>query len=268
MKNVNSNSNLVAEYAYNDKGIRYRKKLGNGDIIRYVVDGDRILQEQHNSFVINYLYSLNNLFGFIYNNVTYIYERNIFGDIVRIYNTNGDIVGEYIYDAFGNGTIICDVDGIATLNPFRYRGYVWDQQTKLYYLRSRYYAPDKLRYISADNSVTEIYVYCSNNPTCKRDDSGYSAVYSLEGTRKLHDVVVEKVKAEKDNFGYDALLNQYVDMVKAGIVDPAKVTRSALVNAASIASMLLTTEAAIVEIPEEKPAMPDMSAMQGMGGMM
>ena len=54
-------------------------------------------------------------------------------------------------------------------------------------------------------------------------------------------------------------------MFKAGIVDPAKVTRSALVNAASVASMLLTTEAAVVDIKEDKPAMPDMS---GMGGMM
>ena len=82
------------------------------------------------------------------------------------------------------------------------------------------------------------------------------------------DVVVEKVKELGGNQGYDALNDEFVDMFKAGIVDPAKVTRSALENAASIAAMLLTTEAAIVEIPEEKPAAPDMSAMGGMGGMM
>ncbi len=81
------------------------------------------------------------------------------------------------------------------------------------------------------------------------------------------DVVIDKVKEEKGSFGYDALRNEYTDMIKAGIVDPAKVTRSALENAASVASMLLTTEAAVVDIPEEKPAMPDMSAMAGMGGM-
>ena len=81
------------------------------------------------------------------------------------------------------------------------------------------------------------------------------------------DVVVETVKAEKDSYGYDALLNTYTDMFKSGIVDPAKVTRSALENAASIAAMLLTTEAAVVDIPEEKSATPDMSAMAGMGGM-
>lgn len=81
------------------------------------------------------------------------------------------------------------------------------------------------------------------------------------------DVVIDKVRAEKDSFGYDALRNEFTDMFKAGIVDPAKVTRSALENAASVASMLLTTEAAVVDIAEDKPAMPDMSAMAGMGGM-
>ena len=62
---------------------------------------------------------------------------------------------------------------------------------------------------------------------------------------------------------------KYTDMIKAGIVDPSKVTRSALENAASVASMLLTTEAAVIDIPEDKPAAPAMPAgMGGMGGMM
>ena len=84
------------------------------------------------------------------------------------------------------------------------------------------------------------------------------------------DVVVDMVKSEKDAFGYDALLERYTDMFAAGIVDPAKVTRSALENAASVGSMLLTTQAAVVDIPEESKA-PDMSAAMagmGMGGMM
>ena len=82
------------------------------------------------------------------------------------------------------------------------------------------------------------------------------------------DVVVDNVRSGKDAYGYDALRYKYTDMFEAGIVDPAKVTRSALENAASVASMLLTTEAAVVELPEEKTAAPDMSSMAGMGGMM
>ncbi|MDR1168124.1 MAG: chaperonin GroEL [Heliobacteriaceae bacterium] len=80
------------------------------------------------------------------------------------------------------------------------------------------------------------------------------------------DVVLDTILSNEGSYGYDALEGKYVDMYKAGIVDPAKVARSALMNAASVGSMLLTTEAAVVEIPEEKSA-PDMSAMAGMGGM-
>ena len=84
------------------------------------------------------------------------------------------------------------------------------------------------------------------------------------------DVVVDCVLSKEGAYGYDALNSKYVDMFQAGIVDPAKVTRSALTNAASVASMLLTTEAAVVELPEENaPAAPAMPAgMGGMGGMM
>ncbi len=83
------------------------------------------------------------------------------------------------------------------------------------------------------------------------------------------EVIAEKVKEAGNNIGFDALNNKYVDMVKAGIVDPAKVTRSALENAASIAAMLLTTEAAIVDSPDENkgggmPGMPE-GGMPGMG---
>ncbi len=82
------------------------------------------------------------------------------------------------------------------------------------------------------------------------------------------DVVVEEVKKLPESEGFDALTNEYVDMFTAGIVDPAKVTRSVLENAVSVASMLLTTEAAVVDIPkpEAAPAMPPMGG--GMGGMM
>jgi chaperonin GroEL len=69
-------------------------------------------------------------------------------------------------------------------------------------------------------------------------------------------VIVERIKAEKNNIGYNAMTNEFVDMISAGIVDPAKVTRSALQNAASIASMLLTTECLVAEKKEEKPATP------------
>ncbi len=83
----------------------------------------------------------------------------------------------------------------------------------------------------------------------------------LEGS-----VIVEKIKNGEAGIGFDALNEKYVNMFEAGIVDPTKVTRSALQNAASVASMLLTTEAAVADEPKEEPAMPPMGG--GMPGMM
>ncbi len=83
-------------------------------------------------------------------------------------------------------------------------------------------------------------------------------------------VVNEVEKNSKDGFGFNAASGEYVDMFKDGIIDPLKVTRVALQNAVSVSSLLLTTEATINEIKEDKPApaMPDMGGMGGMGGMM
>ena len=83
-------------------------------------------------------------------------------------------------------------------------------------------------------------------------------------------VVVDKVKQGSGNYGYNAASGVYGDMIEMGILDPAKVTRSALQAAASIGSLMITTEAMIAEVPDDKgaPAMPDMGGMGGMGGMM
>lgn len=81
-------------------------------------------------------------------------------------------------------------------------------------------------------------------------------------------VVVNKVLEGKGNYGYNAGSGEYGDMIEMGVLDPAKVTRSALQHAASIAGLMLTTDCMIAEIPEEKPVMPDMGGMGGMGGMM
>ena len=83
-------------------------------------------------------------------------------------------------------------------------------------------------------------------------------------------VVVDKVKSGSGNYGYDAATGEYGDMIELGILDPAKVTRSALQAAASVAGLMITTEAMVADLPEEKGAgggMPDMGGMGGMGGM-
>ena len=84
-------------------------------------------------------------------------------------------------------------------------------------------------------------------------------------------VVLNEVAKGKGNYGYNAATNEYGDLVKMGIIDPTKVTRFALQNAASVTGLLLTTEAMVAEAPQDDvPAspMPDMGGMGGMGGMM
>ncbi|MGE7676266.1 chaperonin GroEL [Lysinibacillus sp. NPDC094403] len=84
----------------------------------------------------------------------------------------------------------------------------------------------------------------------------------LEGS-----IIVDRLKREKIGVGFNAATGEWVNMIEAGVVDPAKVTRSALQNAASVAALFLTTEAVVADIPEPASAMPDMSGMGGMGGM-
>jgi len=87
----------------------------------------------------------------------------------------------------------------------------------------------------------------------------------LEGS-----VIVDRLKREEVGTGFNAANGEWVNMIQAGIVDPTKVTRSALQNAASVAAMFLTTEAVVADKPEPagQGGMPDMSGMGGMGGMM
>ncbi len=94
-----------------------------------------------------------------------------------------------------------------------------------------------------------------------------SPLYTIAANAGLEgSVIISKVRESEPGTGFDALTEQYVDMVSAGILDPAKVTRSALQNATSVASTLLTTESVVANIKEDTPAMP--AGGPGMGGMM
>lgn len=131
--------------------------------------------------------------------------------------------------------------------------------------------------IKAAKALAEKMSVCKDKSDCSEDSRTGAEILlrSLdapliqiaENAGERGEVIAEKVKELEGSQGFDALNSTYVDMFKAGIVDPAKVTRSALENAASVAGMLLTTEAAIVSEEEKSSGMPDMGAMGGMGGM-
>ena len=104
-----------------------------------------------------------NKIQFDFNDTHYYYITNLQGDIVAILRSDGIIVAEYEYDAWGNCTIIQNLNNIANTNPLRYRGYYYDTDTGLYYLQSRYYDSNIGRFINADDAeLLGMSVYMKN----------------------------------------------------------------------------------------------------------
>ena len=119
---------------------------------------------------------------------TYLYEKNIQGDVVAVYDYAGDLVVRYAYNAWGAvseteyGSEYCEESFEVLCNPFRYRGYYYDTETDLYYLNSRYYDPAVGRFLNADGYINangdligfNMFAYCSNNPVNRIDFLGTS----------------------------------------------------------------------------------------------
>lgn len=123
--------------------------------------------------------------------IIYWYEKNLQGDIVAIYDSEGTLCISYIYDAWGNCRASYEsgyITSVARLNPFRYRGYYYDDDLKLYYLQSRYYDPNTCRFINADIYIStgygiignNMFAYCNNIPTCYSDPEGTDITYDCD----------------------------------------------------------------------------------------
>ena len=127
-----------------------------------------------------------------FNGALYSYIHNLQGDVVGIVDSAGSLVVEYKYDAWGKPTLVRTLttadEALAELNPFRYRGYVYDEETGLYYLRSRYYSPDILRFVKEDDFIfpvggvleSSLYGYCLNNPIRLVDPTGRFVMLGME----------------------------------------------------------------------------------------
>ena len=189
LTSATSTDNSIS-YTYNYDGIRTSKTI-NGITTYYVVDENNNVVKQYElendveTNVIEFVYDSNGSpIYFTYNNATYYYEKNLQGDIVAILDANGNTVVEYAYNIWGELVSITGTlaDTIGAINPLRYRGYYYDTETNLYYLQSRYYSPDLMRFISQDDPVlsndqgqplgSNLYAYCLNNPVMNSDPSG------------------------------------------------------------------------------------------------
>ena len=126
-----------------------------------------------------------------YDDVSYYYITNLQGDVVAIVDGSGATVVSYVYDAWGR-LISTDDDtdiDLGEINPLRYRGYVYDQETGFYYLQSRYYNPAWGRFLNADSFVStgqgllgnNMFAYCNNNPISYSDPTGESLIGAIIG---------------------------------------------------------------------------------------
>ena len=195
MATVTKGSTSVS-YKYNDSGIRTSKTVNGVEHI-YTLNGSQIVSETWGNNTLIYLYDeAGSPIGMQYRQsgmseglfYTFFFEKNLFGDVVAIYNEYGVKVLSYTYDAWGNVTQtwhnLMAQNLYAQYNPFRYRGYYYDTETGFYYLESRYYDPATGRFINADGHVNangdligyNMYAYCSNNPVMYTDPTGEFAI--------------------------------------------------------------------------------------------
>lgn len=186
LETVTKNGNTF-NYSYDEDGTRTSKSVGDAYTQYMIFDGIMYGERTYDSngeTVIYYLYDENDSkYGFTYNDSYYYYQFNLQGDVVGIYDANGQLVVQYGYDAWGK---LLSVTGslastIGQINPIRYRGYYYDNETGFYYLQSRYYDPEIGRFINADNSILgtgesvqgyNLFAYCFNNPINMDDQNG------------------------------------------------------------------------------------------------
>ncbi len=141
------------------------------------------LCRNNNTVVYFYYDSQGNVTSMSFEGTKYFFIKNIQGDVEKIVTHQGNVAVTYKYDAWGKILSETENNAIAGLNPFRYRGYVYDPETELYYLQSRYYDPLTGRFLNADDPEytdtgsgsplsTNMFAYCENNPVSGYDPSG------------------------------------------------------------------------------------------------
>ena len=184
MSAVNSSTGLDNSYTYDSDGLRLTKTVGDVQH-KYVWQGSRLVSENWAGQELEFFYDESGSpYAFSYKAsatatpVMYYYVTNLQGDVVNILDASGNIKASYTYNAWGE--ILSATGDMADINPLRYRGYYFDSDTGLYYLKARYYDPQLCRFINADGYAstgqgvtgTNMFAYCKNNPILYADNTG------------------------------------------------------------------------------------------------
>ena len=171
-------------YTYNEDGLRVGKNV-NGTVTNYVLHGKNVVHLTRGSDSLHFYYGADGHPTVVeYNGVSYSYAYNLQGDVISLQDADGWTQVQYAYDAWGHpiGKTGAMANTLGTLNPFRYRGYLYDEETGFYYVSSRYYNPAVGRWINADDVdclgaegaliSNNLFAYCLNNPINRTDVDG------------------------------------------------------------------------------------------------
>ncbi len=185
-------------FTYDGLGNRIGKTVGS-TAYTYYYNGNRLAAWQKGSETYYCLYDNTGICGFYRNGQLYLFAKNMLGDVIALYyvgSSTATVMAKYEYDAWGvctvknpDGTVNTSADFIGNINPFRYRGYYYDTELDLYWLKTRHYDPKVGRFLTADSiqyydsSViggTNLYAYCLNNPINLIDPTGCFWDYVLD----------------------------------------------------------------------------------------
>lgn len=163
------------------------KKTVDNTVTEYQWAGDLLLSEKTDGRIIWYCYdSQANLISVTVKGIHYFYVRNVQGDIIALVDADGKEVVKYTYDSWGKVIAVTSelADTVGVQNPFRYKGYYYDSETGMYYLKNRYYDTEIKRFICADGYFStgagkhdcNMFLYCNNNPIVNVDFNGCSFI--------------------------------------------------------------------------------------------
>ncbi len=258
-------SGSTYNYTYDEAGLRIGKTSPSGDVTKYLYNGTKLAAEIAPNYRLDFLYDEKGLlYGFVKDGTTkYFYVRDVLQNILGIIDSNGAFVVKYAYTGYGNVTVTQNTSNLASINPFRWKGYYFDRESGMYYCHTRYYVPEWCRWLNADHPSflqadslqgLNLFTYCKNNPVSFTDPSGNFVSAIFGGLSALVSGLILGQSAEQIayNVAVAALTGFLVDVAVAsgGLAVPfiAIISIGVINFAADIGTQMLFEDKQIDEV--------------------